>query len=150
MRPSAQIVSQLIISLLLTMACATGVVAQASYPKGEGEKVTLKSSIEMEKAYLSGLCILRRQGDEVRGSIFNEFGISAMDFTYRAGKDKVRLHSVVKMMDKWYIRRMLRKDLREVMHELREGRLKYENNRNKITYTFVPIERGERKDDGAR
>lgn len=149
MRPSVQ-GSSLLISLVLLIISAVGVRAQVVFPQEEGGKATMKCIIEMPKAYVSGLCILRREGETVKGSIFNEFGISAMDFTYRIDKDKVKLHTVVKMMDKWYIRRTLKADLREVMKELRRGGRRYENKRNRITYTFDPIERGGGESDGSR
>jgi hypothetical protein len=43
------------------------------------------------------------------------------------------------MMDKWYIRRVLRKDIAQVMTGLQNGKSDYQNERRKITYQFTPI-----------
>ncbi len=52
------------------------------------------ASIEMKKGYLSGICILIRDKDGYKGSIFNEFGISVLDFTYQPVTGKVKLENV--------------------------------------------------------
>jgi len=93
----------------------------------------------MPRGYVSGLLLLRCEDQTVKGSLFNEFGITALDFTYDRRKDKVRLHSVVKMMDRWYIRRVLRRDLREVMKRLEQGDSIYENSKHHIHYKFTPM-----------
>ena len=93
----------------------------------------------MHRGYVSGLLVLLHEEGMVKGSLFNEFGITALDFTYDRRKDKVKLHTVVKMMDKWYIRKVLRRDLREVMERLEQGDSIYENKRRKITYKFTPL-----------
>jgi hypothetical protein len=43
------------------------------------------------------------------------------------------------MMDKWYIKRVLRKDLVLLMSSLQKGESEYFNERRKITYQFIPI-----------
>ena len=95
--------------------------------------------IEMPKAYLSGICILWHDGDMVKGSLFNEFGVTALDFTYYIYKEKVKLHDVMAQMDKWYIRRVLKKDLRQLMLQLQQGKTTYENQRQHIKYQLTPI-----------
>ena len=105
--------------------------------------------ISMPRGYVSGLLVLLHEDEvvghasqrgTVKGSIFNEFGITALDFTYDRRKDKVKLHSVIKMMDKWYIRRVLRRDLREALKRLEQGDSIYENRRYHINYKFTPID----------
>jgi hypothetical protein len=44
------------------------------------------------------------------------------------------------MMDKWYIRRVLRKDLSLLMNCLQKGETQYYNERQHITYKFTPVE----------
>lgn len=113
--------------------------AQTTFPQGEGDRARFSATVEMSRGYLSGVCVLLREGDEVRGCLFNEFGISAIDFTYSVRKDKVRLHSVIAMLDRWYIRRVLKKDLRELMHRLQQGETTYRDERYKIDYRFTPL-----------
>lgn len=98
------------------------------------------ASITMPRGHISGVCMLQNCGNELRGCIFNEFGISAIDFVYTAGNRKVRLLSVVKMLDKWYIRRVLRRDLASAIDNLLAGRDTYVNARRGITYKFTPID----------
>ena len=50
--------------------------------------------IELPRGYVSGMLVLHHEEETVKGSLFNEFGISAMDFAYRPQKDKVKLLSV--------------------------------------------------------
>ena len=96
--------------------------------------------IETPRASISGICVLVTDSSEVCGSLFNEFGITALDFTYNPERDKIKLHSVMKMMDKWYIRKVLKKDLRQVMKALMKGESEYTNQRQHIVYRFHGIE----------
>lgn len=63
----------------------------------------------MSKGYLSGISVLVRETDVFRGVLFNEFGITALEFTYNPQKKKVKLEQVIAMLDKWYIRRVIKK-----------------------------------------
>ena len=67
--------------------------------------------IETAKANVSGICIIKTDEDGSKGAIVNEFGIHALDFTVSADRRKVRLLHVVDFLNKWYIKRVLRKDL---------------------------------------
>ena len=130
----------LFISVVLAFTLCGRISAQTMYPTHVGDKMRYTAMIESPKAYLSGICILYHDTDGVvKGSMFNEFGISALDFTYNVKKDKVKLHHVVKMMDKWYVRRVLRRDLRELLHGLRQGKGEYIDSKYHLTYQFVRI-----------
>ena len=128
----------LCISLLLALPIS--VQAQTTFPSAEGERAKYAAYIEMPKAYVSGICVLLLEDGLIKGSLFNEFGITALDFTYNPQRDKIKLHSVMKMMDKWYIRKVLKKDLRQVMKTLKEGQTEYTNQRRHIVYRFHGIE----------
>lgn len=95
--------------------------------------------IETRRGYVSGVLALRGEADTVRGSLFNEFGITALDFTYYRRRDRVRLHTVVKQLDRWYLRRVLRRDLREVLKHIEQGDSTYEDSRYHINYKFTPL-----------
>lgn len=135
MRPSMRNFSASI-SLLLLLGFGT-VRAQSLYPSSEGGRVRCSAMIEMPRAYISGVCVMYHDGQTVKGSLFNEFGISALDFAYDTRRDRVRLLSVTDMLDKWYIRRVLRRDLRQLLHNLREGEGTYRDEKHKITYQFT-------------
>lgn len=126
----------LFISCLLAILPPGALSAQSLYPTGGDDRVVLQCNIDMPRGYISGMCILVKDGDDVKGGVFNEFGVSAINFTYNEKKEKVKILSVIKMMDKWYIRRLLRKDLRHVMQGLRQGCPTYENQKYKILYKF--------------
>lgn len=128
-----------LLSVSLLMLAGVQAVAQTAFPETDGGRMRYNAVVEMPKGYLSGVCILLHEGNEVRGSFFNEFGISAIDFTYRTDKDKVKLHSVFAMLNKWYIKRVLRKDLRQLLHRLQQGETSYRNERYKIDYRFMPM-----------
>jgi hypothetical protein len=113
--------------------------AQTTFPTNEGERVKYNAYIEMSRAYISGMSVLMKEGDVIKGSFFNEFGITALDFTYHPKRQKVKLHHVMKMMDKWYIRRVIRKDIAQLMICLQKGETQYQNERRHINYQFLPI-----------
>ena len=77
---------------------------------------------------------------KLKASVVNEFGLSTMDFEYDPQKDKVKIINIVKKLDHWYIKRVLKRDLRILIHNLRQGIYKHENAKYEITYTFSPIE----------
>ena len=109
-------------------------------------------SIDMDRAHITGICVLRDKGDEVVGSLIHEFGIKAFDFGYDKRKDKTKLKNVIKMLNKWYIKKVLCTDLSVLFREknnskqLRKRRLscedaivELENIKYNITYKFQSI-----------
>ncbi len=123
---------------LVVLACSLPIhAASPCYPDSVGQKMRYEAMIEMDKGYLSGICILSNEGKTVMGSLFNEFGISALDFSYNVEKDKIKLINVVGFLNKWYIRRTLRKDLAILLHRLQEGKNEYRNSRHNIHYKFI-------------
>lgn len=109
-------------------------------PLHEGESIRYDAYIEMPHAYISGICILLNDGQVIKGSLINEFGLTAIDFIYYPKKEKVKLCSVFGAMDKWYIHRVLRKDLAQLLQCLKQGETQYINKRRNITYNFKPVD----------
>ena len=126
----------LCINLLLYFIAAR---TQVTFPSHEGERVRYTAYIEMSRGYISGVCILVKNEGLIKGSLFNEFGITALDFSYDPDRQKICLHNVIAMMDKWYIRRVLKKDLVQLMLRLQQGEFSYSNERRHITYQFTPL-----------
>ncbi len=58
--------------------------------------------------------------ENITGSMINEFGVSAIDFSYSREKQKVKLWSVVNFLNKWYIKRVLKNDIKFCLHVLFE------------------------------
>ncbi|MCM1066626.1 MAG: hypothetical protein NC418_03515 [Muribaculaceae bacterium] len=111
-------------------------------------------SLDTGKAYLSGIMIVSESDDAITGSMINSFGISALDFRYDKASRKVKLLSVVSFLDKWYIRRVLREDIKYCLHVLYLTPYKkkhdyvlhrtvdvctIENSRRHLTYSFSPL-----------
>ena len=77
-----------------------------------------------------------READVYHGVLFNEFGITALEFTYQLHTKKVELIEVIAMLDKWYIRRVLKNDLQHVMENLMKGNPTYKDEKYHISYKF--------------
>lgn len=118
---------------------AQDLAAQHPLPDSIGSKMKYNATIEMKKGYLSGICILIRDKDGYKGSIFNEFGISVLDFTYQPVTGKVKLENVIQLLDKWYIKRLLKQDLSQVIKNLQKGISIYDNKKYKIHYQFTEM-----------
>lgn len=58
---------------------------------------------------ITGLCILKKNDNEWRGSLINELGAKAFDFIIT--DDKCMLLNVISLMDKWYIKKTVAADL---------------------------------------
>lgn len=119
---------------------AQDIADQHPLPDSIGSKMKYNASIEMKKGYLSGICMLIRDKDGYKGSIFNEFGISVLDFTYQPITGKVKLENVIQLLDKWYIKRLLKQDLSQVIKNLQNGISIYDNKKYKIHYQFTELE----------
>lgn len=114
--------------------------SRSYFPDTVGAKVKYSATIEMRKGYVSGICVLLKDAGCVKGCLFNEFGISALDFIYYPDRHKVKLLSVIKMLNKWYIKKMLKADMTKVMELLQQGKVTYRNDRYKIDYNFTLLE----------
>ena len=68
-------------------------------------RVTLKTPDNS----ITGICILKKNGDEWRGTLINEMGARAFDFIVT--DEKCELLNVIAMMDKWYIKKTVAADL---------------------------------------
>ncbi len=132
-------VRSILISIFLIFFSLQRISAQCYIPQEEGEKIPLGAKIEMEKGYISGSAMLLHKDGEIKGSVFNEFGISAIDFSYDLKKKNVKIYSIIGMLDKWYIKKVIKKDLAKLMQALQEGKTTYVDEKYKITYTFEPM-----------
>lgn len=130
-----------LISVTFALVAVSAVnAAERFYPDSAGQTVRCRAMIEMPRGAVSGMCLLRNDTTEVRGCIFNEFGITAFGFTYDTRRGKVKLEELAPMFDKWYIRRTLRSDLRELMRALDAGADGYINEKRKIKYKLIPLD----------
>ena len=128
--------AKLLAVLLLSATAAWG---QACFPTAHGDRMSYNALIELPRGYMSGICMMVNSNDTIRGSLFNEFGISALDFTYLAGKRRVRLHHVVGPLNRWYLKRVVSHDLARLFEAMQRGDSTYTNERRNIRYQLTPI-----------
>lgn len=134
-----------ILIIMLWLLVGTSVIkAQDMEPEDTVSRYSVQ--IDIRNAYISGVCIMRREPQQVTASIVNEFGVSALTYRYDRAKQKVKILSIMKKMDRWYVKRMLRKDLKVVMQQLLNGdeatedrSVTYENKKYKIKYNYTPL-----------
>lgn len=129
------------VSLLLILLSWHGVSFSQEripiYPDSVDQRVRYEIAIEMPKVYLSGLMIMHKPSEGlVNASVINEFGISLMDFSYDEKKNKIKIRSITDKMNKWYIKRTLSTDFKNILKAMREGYNEYLNNKRKIKYSF--------------
>lgn len=90
--------------------------------------------IQMSKGHISGILVMKNQDDDViKGTMMNEFGVTALSFTCDMTTGKVRLRDVIPFLDKWYIRRVLRRDIKFFIDMLNDtGRWRDDRNYDKV------------------
>lgn len=103
-------------------------------------------------AHLSGVCVVRMEDNRGAMSVVNEFGIKVFDAVSPEGKGRVKLYNLIPLLDKWYVRRVLAKDMsailcphrrlprRRTLERQMDGTLVLTNKRWKITYRFKPLQ----------
>lgn len=111
--------------------------AQQVFPTYEGDCVYYNFTMTSLRAEISGLCILKLNGEVVNASIVNDFGTTFIDYSYQMRKSRVKLHYVFELLDKWYIRRVLKRNLKKVMMAMHNGETTYRDLKHKLTYTFT-------------
>ena len=109
----------MLLSSLLLMA-VVAVAADYLLPLDEGRQ-QYGVSITARGAEITGVCIVKTDSEGSRGAIVNEFGIHALDFMVSADRRKVKLLNVIAMMDRWYVRRVVKKDLRTLFNATADG-----------------------------
>ena len=129
------------INLLFVLCSSFNIFAQ-----GQGRMDRYKVQIDIQEAYLSGVCIIRDVEGLLTGAVVNEFGVSAVTFRYNKTKDKVKILSLAAALKRPGVKVLLKNDLRNIMREycLSEVGFKtvyiYENPKYRMKYNFTPID----------
>ena len=129
------------INLLFVLCSSFNIFAQ-----GQGRMDRYKVQIDIQDAYLSGVCIIRDVEGLLTGAVVNEFGVSAVTFRYNKTNDKVKILSLAAAMKRPGVKVLLKNDLRNIMREycLSEVGFKtvyiYENPKYRMKYNFTPID----------
>lgn len=134
-------------SMLLMAISSMAMHAQETYlPMDSTRRAVYSMQIEYKHLQLGGMGVFIEEDGEVKSSLINEFGVSLMDFTYNPEKDKLKLQYVLQAMNKWYLKRVLKKDLKKVLRAMRDGDSIYYNDKQKLKYSFTPVKGIIRKD----
>lgn len=129
------------INLLFVLCSSFNIFAQ-----GQGRMDRYKVQIDIQDAYLSGVCMIKDVEGLLTGAVVNEFGVSAVTFRYNKTKDKVKILSLAAAMKRPGVKVLLKKDLRNIMRDycLSEVGFKtvyiYENPKYRMKYNFTPID----------
>lgn len=111
--------------------------------------------MEIRGREVTGICMMNQDPlGHIVGTMVNEFGIKAFDFTYADGKAKV--FNVIGPLDKWYIRKVLRDDFSFILANFEQGRdvvqkkrkmsvtpsgdMIVDDNKYRIRYTFTSMQ----------
>lgn len=137
---------------LLWLLPAPGIFAQTEPDKQQKREYAFELSTA--KSGLTGVAIMREQGDSILGSMVNEFGVSAIDFIYIKSKNKVKLVNLIGFLNKWYVKPTLKGDIRHCIATLYDLPVKpgkhyavqcvadtvvIENKKRHLTYRFSPL-----------
>ena len=108
---------------------------------------------------ITAICMMDTSADDTTvGTVVNEFGVKAFDFRFSNGKAVV--FNVIGPLNKWFIRRVLRRDFTFILKHIFSGKdamekkrsitflpsgdIKMSNCRHKIYYTFTPTSDNQR------
>lgn len=111
--------------------------------------------MEVRGREITGICAMNIEpGGHIVGTVVNEFGVKAFDFVFADGKAAVM--NVIGPLNKWYIRKVLRKDLTFILTNMEKktvdavkgkrrltiaenGTVSMHNDRFGISYTFTSM-----------
>lgn len=144
------------ISLLAGIGTASAAGPETFLPAEEGGRAQYTVTIGWKQSRISGICIMKSLGGEIVGSLVNEFGIRAFDFRYDPRREVLKIENPIGFLDRWYIRKGLRSDLRILfraadgvlpcergcrrIERLDDGSLQLENRRRGLSYRFSPMD----------
>lgn len=101
--------------------------------------------IDMNKAYVGGICIIKGDEASLNVSIVNEFGVSIVTFRYEHERGKIKLLDCNKQLRSPFIKKILKKDFKIILNEYMkqygaEGLpIQHNNLKYKITYNLLPL-----------
>lgn len=97
--------------MLLAITCAESKADCLTDALSYDSICPLSVCINTERGGFCGLCLMEKQDNMIKGSLFNEFGITAFNFEYNFDKGKIKLYDVMSFLNRWYIKKMIKRDL---------------------------------------
>ena len=99
--------------------------------------------IDLQNAYVGGLCIIKTDDTAVTASIVNEFGISLITFRYDKTRESMKIVDCVRHLNRSALRRILKRDFTNIINRYmlsEENRpINYINEKHNITYNLRPL-----------
>lgn len=109
--------------------------------------------LQARNATLDGVLAVKIIDGNINGVVVNDFGIKAFAFSISNDRKKVKLQDVMPMLNHWYIKRVLKNDLKLLFNAtscdkqstnnktqiavLNDGSIKMTNTKYKIEYLFT-------------
>lgn len=140
----------MLISLLFLILSA--IHAQSTITFGSDGRARYSVLIQYKKVGITGVCIMKKDSSGIAGSLINEFGVKAFDFTYDTVKGHIKLLNVISFMNKWYIKKTIKADWRYLflyplkqskykeIYFSKDGEVTLDNMKRGIKYSFKKIE----------
>ncbi len=118
--------------------------------------------MQIRENRVTSVCYIKQRDSlSIAGTVVNQMGVKAFDFVQEDGKVKVL--NVVGPLNKWYIRKVLRKDFEFILKHIGEkrdtverkrsieflenGEIKIRNIKHRIDYIFSPMQKEEDETD---
>lgn len=108
--------------------------------------------MQARSANLDGVMAIKLIDGSIKGVVVNDFGIKAFAFSVSPNRKEVNLQDVMPMLNHWYIKRVLKNDLKLLFNatnstlessnkktlitKLDDGTIKMTNHKYKIEYTI--------------
>lgn len=134
-------VFQILLCLSLTLSSVT--YAQEGQPNGGSVKYSIQ--IDMGRAYVGGICIIKSDKSLLTASVVNEFGVSIVTCRYDLTKDKVKIVNSIKQLRGPFVKKVLKNDFKILLNnhlaqnDTMTLPIKYYNQKNNITYNLIPL-----------
>lgn len=133
--------------LKIVLFLSLGIPAMASAQNAELKESTSRYSvkIDMSKAYVGGIFIIKEDETSMNASIVNEFGVSILTFQYILDKDKIKIVNCIKQLRRPLIKKVLKKDFKIIMIEYmaqentQRTPIQHVNLKHNITYNLIPL-----------
>ena len=125
-------------------------------------RLELRTSINVHDNQLSGITIIKQVDGCVKGIMMNEFGIKVLAFELSRNRNKIKLTDVVALMNHWWIKRIVKSDIKYLFNVTTDqigieknrrkvitanGVITLENSRHDITYTFGPMDESQNREE---
>ena len=104
----------LILAISILFSVFTLSAQECSFPQANGQKRNYSVGISYKGMGVQGIMVVKRYETGYRCSLINEFGIKAFDFEYDAAKGRAKVSNTIQFLDKWYIRRVIKRDLKRI------------------------------------